>query len=63
MRVRITKSAYLLENTSMKVYEVAEKVGFKTLKYFYKNFKEYMGVSPSEYRISILNTRSGSDNE
>lgn len=63
MRVRITKSAYLLENTSMKVYEVAERVGFKTLKYFYKNFKEYMGVSPSEYRISILNTRSGSDNE
>ena len=63
MRVRISKAAYLLENTSMKVYEIAEKVGFKTLKYFYKNFKENMGVSPSEYRISILNTRSDSKDE
>lgn len=63
MRVRISKAAYLLENTSMKVYEIADKVGFKTLKYFYKNFKENMGVSPSEYRISILNTRSDSQDE
>jgi len=60
MRVRIYKAAYLLENTSMKVYSVAEKVGFKTLKYFYKNFKEKTGVSPSEYRISVLNRRSDS---
>ena len=60
MRVRIYKAAYLLENTSMKVYSVAEKVGFKTLKYFYKNFKEKTGVSPSEYRISVLNRKSDS---
>jgi len=58
MRVRIYKAAYLLENTSLKVYTVAEKSGFKTLKYFYKNFKETMGVSPSEYRISALNNRN-----
>lgn len=63
MRVRISKAAYLLENTSLKVYEIADRVGFKTLKYFYKNFKENMGVSPSEYRISILNTRSDSADE
>lgn len=63
MRVRIQKAAYLLENTSMKVYEIADRVGFKTLKYFYKNFKENMGVSPSKYRISILNTRSDSADE
>lgn len=58
MRVRIYKAAYLLENTSLKVYTIAEKVGFKTLKYFYKNFKGNMGVSPSEYRISALNYRN-----
>jgi len=33
-----------------KVYQVAQKTGFKDVNYFYKKFKLYVGVSPSDYR-------------
>ena len=33
----------------MKIYEVAEKVGYSDPKYFCKVFKEVAGMSPKEY--------------
>ncbi|MNH78922.1 HTH-type transcriptional regulator YesS [compost metagenome] len=48
--LRIKKGIELLENSSMKVYEVATKVGFKDDKYFYRVFKSRFGVTPDEYR-------------
>lgn len=50
-KVRITKSKELLEYSTMKVYEIAESVGYKNVDYFHKKFKKYEGVSPAEYRI------------
>lgn len=50
--MRIEQAVSLLESTDLRVYEVAEKVGFNNLKYFYKVFKATTGKSPRDYRPS-----------
>jgi two-component system response regulator YesN len=49
-RVRVENAVRLLENTNLKVREIAEKVGFKEIQYFYKIFKHVAGKNPSAYR-------------
>ncbi|MBU9735823.1 response regulator [Diplocloster agilis] len=39
-----------LLTTNLKIYEIAEKVGFTDTRYFVKIFKKYMGVNPSKLR-------------
>lgn len=46
---RIDKAKKLLVNNKMKIYEIAEKVGYSDPKYFCKVFKELTGMSPKEY--------------
>lgn len=48
--LRIQRAVWLLENTRLYVYEVAEQVGYKNLKYFYRIFKKYTGKAPKDYR-------------
>ncbi|GGD51575.1 response regulator transcription factor [Paenibacillus nasutitermitis] len=48
-KVRIKKAKELLDN-GMKVYEVAEKVGYTNVDYFHSKFRKYEGSSPSAYR-------------
>jgi len=48
-QVRIDKAKELLENPHLKVYEIAEFVGYQNDKYFIKVFKRAEGVTPSEY--------------
>lgn len=50
---RIEHSKKLLEQKSMKVYEVSEQVGYKNVDYFHKKFKKYVGISPAEYRKQL----------
>lgn len=50
--MRIERAVTLLESSDLRVYEVAEKVGFNNLKYFYKVFKAATGKSPRDYRPS-----------
>lgn len=47
--LRIDKAKELINTTTYKVYEIAEMVGYNDRKYFTKIFKQYMGVTPSEY--------------
>lgn len=47
---RIDHSKQLLLENNLKVYEIAEKVGYKNVDYFHKKFKKYVGVSPAEFR-------------
>ncbi|WAM36336.1 response regulator [Caldicellulosiruptor acetigenus] len=46
---RISKAKELLLSTNLKVYEVAEKVGYQDAKYFSQLFKKYTGFTPKEY--------------
>ncbi|HJB17077.1 MAG TPA: response regulator [Candidatus Blautia excrementipullorum] len=49
IRTRMEKAKELLENTTMKNYEIAEKVGFSDPHYFGISFKKMTGTTPTEY--------------
>jgi len=49
-RYRIEKAKNLLSHSNLKVYEVAEKVGFTDYHYFLKIYKKITGIIPTETR-------------
>ena len=49
-RYRLDKAKGLLRDTTMQVFEIAQKCGFKNDKYFIKVFHETEGLSPLKYR-------------
>lgn len=51
--VRMQKAKQLLEETDMKIYEIACQTGYPDQKYFSKVFKEYAGVSAKQYVSSL----------
>ncbi|HWE61110.1 MAG TPA: response regulator transcription factor [Chloroflexota bacterium] len=50
IRTRMRHACELLAHSSLKVYEVAEKVGYADPKHFTGMFRTVVGVSPAEYR-------------
>ena len=54
-KTRIDTAKKLLKKTTLKTYEIAEKVGFNDPQYFSTCFKKTIGVSPTEYRDMIQN--------
>ena len=52
--LRLTEAKKLLRQTNMRIYEVAEKVGFGSTDYFVTQFEKIEGVTPTEYRNQIL---------
>lgn len=47
---RITMASQLLQETNLKVKEIAVRVGFNSQDYFTKVFRKEIGMSPMEYR-------------
>ena len=47
---RINLAMNLLRNHRVKVYEVADQVGYSDTTYFSSQFKKVVGMSPSEYQ-------------
>jgi two-component system response regulator YesN len=52
-KVRIEKAKNLLLQ-GLKVYQVAERIGFSNVDYFHSKFRKYEGMSPSTYRKSKM---------
>ena len=52
--MRIKRAAQLLEERQLNITEVTYMVGMNDSRYFAKCFKSTYGVTPSEYRKSIL---------
>ncbi|WP_334077346.1 response regulator transcription factor [Paenibacillus sanfengchensis] len=48
--MRMEQAKTLLATTHDKVFEIADKVGYKEYKYFVSVFKSYTGMTPKEYR-------------
>ena len=51
---RITEAMRMLQNSRLKMYEIAEKTGYTSQHYFSSAFKKELGISPVEYRRMIL---------
>jgi two-component system response regulator YesN len=49
-RVRINKAVQMMSDPAVKVYEVAEAVGYQSQHYFSRAFKRVFGRPPVEYR-------------
>ena len=54
IRYRMKKAAEYLEDFSLKIYEVAEMVGYNDMQYFTKLYKKVHGISPKEYRTNLV---------
>lgn len=52
LRIRIESAKKLLELSTLKAYQVAERVGYNNQYYFSSCFKRYTGMTVSEYRQS-----------
>ncbi|WP_219834101.1 response regulator [Paenibacillus sp. R14(2021)] len=50
IRIRISKAKELLEQTPLKIYEIADRVGYKDFRHFVKTFKEWEGMTPAQFR-------------
>lgn len=53
-RYRIKKAMDYLKDVNVKVYEVAEKVGYQDIAYFSNTFKKLVGKNPSDYQTKGL---------
>lgn len=53
-QVRFENAKKLLRETSLKIYDVSQMVGYESPKYFSRVFKELSGLTPKEYREQNL---------
>ncbi len=49
-RARINKALKLMADPTVKVFEVADRVGYRSQHYFSRAFRKVLGVSPTEYK-------------
>lgn len=52
--IRIEKSKELFKDSSRKMYQISKAVGYDNHKYFFRIFKKKTGMTPEQYRDSIL---------
>lgn len=48
--VRMMEAANLLQNTDWKMQQIAQKIGYATEGYFYRQFRQKYHISPNKYR-------------
>ena len=56
--IRIKQAAELLANQKVQISEVAYAVGFSNLSHFSNSFKEFYGISPTEYIENVKNIKN-----
>jgi len=52
--VKMERAKILFQNSEIKNYEVADKLGYKDVEYFSKVFKKYTGTTPSEFKANCV---------
>lgn len=58
-KIRIEKAHSLIETTSLTISNIATNVGFTHLSYFTKLFRDRYGMTPSEYRKTLISNQNG----
>lgn len=61
-QVRLDYAKIMLSTTNLSVQEISEKLQFGTRSYFTRRFKEYIGLSPAEFRQRAMGI-GGKNNE
>ena len=54
---RIERAKYLLETTTLRNRQIAERVGFDSDHYFGQVFKKHCGVTPGQYRATLTENK------
>lgn len=54
MNYRIKKAIEFMQDPTLKIYEIANMVGYNDVQYFTKIFKTLKGMSPTQYRDKII---------
>jgi two-component system response regulator YesN len=49
-KMRVMEAKRLIDSSSMKMYEIAEAVGYKDYKGFFQQFEKITGMKPQEYK-------------
>lgn len=49
-RIRVKKATQFMNDPAAKMFEIAERVGYRSQHYFSRAFRRVMGASPSEYK-------------
>ena len=58
LKIRIEHAKELLKNNAnMKIQNICEYIGYKSMPYFYKAFQSYTGYSPTQYKKYIEETK------
>jgi two-component system response regulator YesN len=52
--VKMNKSKRLLTDTTLKISEIAEKIGYTNQNYFTRTFTKYFGLNPTTFRNKFL---------
>lgn len=50
IRLRMSKAKELLKGSTLKIYEIAEQVGYNDFRHFGRMFKDIEGITPAQYR-------------
>ncbi|MDQ0231179.1 response regulator transcription factor [Metabacillus malikii] len=54
LQVRINEAKKKLRQTDLRIYEIAEDVGFTNSNYFITQFEKITGYTPTQYRKSVI---------
>ena len=58
--LRVENAYRMLTSSNMKIYQIAEKVGFSDVHYFIRVFRKIAGTSPNQYR-AVYSPGKGGD--
>ncbi len=56
-QLRLTEAKRLLNNTTLRIHEIAARVGFHSSAYFVAVFKQYEQQTPKQYQLKARNKR------
>lgn len=53
-KIRMDQAKVLLDDQNLKILAISEMLGYKDKNYFSKAFRNYYGMSPTEYRMEAI---------
>jgi AraC family L-rhamnose operon regulatory protein RhaS len=58
-RIRMERAKTLLRRTNLKIIDIAFECGYSSSQYFTNTFRQANGVTPSDYRLSVVGMQAG----